>query len=59
MRTYMERMAIAVENDILRDRCKNNIRYASEALEVIKTNGYFSKEQVANLRALLNKIINN
>lgn len=53
------RMALAVENDILRDRCKNNIRYARQALEVIKTNGYFSKEQVANLRALLNKIINN
>lgn len=59
MRTYIERMSIAVENDILRDRCKNNIRYARQALEVIKINGYFSKEQVANLRALMNKIINN
>ncbi len=59
MRTYMERMAIAVENDILRDRCKNNIRYAREALEVIKANGYFSKAQVESLRGLMNKIINN
>lgn len=59
MRTYMERMAIAVENDILRDRCKNNIRYASEALEVIKTNGELGKEQVESLRELMNKIINN
>ena len=59
MRTYVERMSIAVENDILRDRCKNNIRFAKQALESIKTNGYFSKEQVANLRALMNKIINN
>lgn len=59
MRTYIERMSIAVENDILRDRCKNNIRYAREALEVIKTNGYFSKAQVESLRKLMNKIINN
>lgn len=53
------RMALAVENDILRDRCKNNIRYARQALEVIKTNGYFSKAQVESLRKLMNKIINN
>lgn len=53
------RMALAVENDILRDRCKNNIRYAREALEVIKTNGELCKEQVESLRELLNKIINN
>ena len=55
----IERMAIAVENDILRDRCKNNIRYARQALESIKTNGYFSRKQVADLRELMNRIINN
>lgn len=59
MRPYIERMSLAVENDILRDRCKNNIRFARQALETIKSNGYFTKAQVESLRRLMNKIINN
>lgn len=59
MRPYIERMSLAVENDILRDRCKNNIRFAKQALETIKSNGYFTKAQVESLRRLMNKIINN
>ena len=59
MRPYIERMSLAIENDILRDRCKNNIRFARQALETIKSNGYFTKAQVESLRRLMNKIINN
>ena len=55
----IERMALSVENDILRDRCKNNIRWAKEALAGLNGNRYFSKAEVENLRKLLNKIIHN
>ena len=55
----IERMALSVENDILRDRCKNNIRCAKEALEGLTGNRYFSKAEIEHLRRLMKKIINN
>lgn len=55
----IERMALSVENDILRDRCKNNIRWAREALDGLKKNKYFSKAEIEHLRRCMNKIINN
>ena len=59
MKTYIERMSIAVENDVLRDRCKNNIRIAREALGILTGNRYFKKGEIERLRSCLNKIINN
>ena len=55
----IERISLAVENDVLRDRCKNNIRWAKEALSGLTGNRYFSKSEIEHLRRCLNKIIHN
>jgi len=55
----IERVSLAVENDVLRDRCKNNIRYAKEALSSLTGNRYFSKAEIEHIKSCLNKIIHN
>ncbi len=57
MKSYIERVSLAVENDVLRDRCKSNARAAREALALLSCNRYFSKNEVELLRDCMNKII--
>ena len=55
----IERISLAVENDVLRDRCKNNNRLAKQALAILDGNRYYSKEEIQSLRQLLNMVIHN
>lgn len=57
MKPYIERTSLAVENDVLRERCRNNTRAAREAQALLSCNRYFSKKEVEQLRDCMNRII--